>query len=155
MKWVAALALVLLAQADAAPLAVHGSGDTFATPHAKLAWAVARGANEAATFVVVRVATDRATYPWLSVVGVDPFTKAETVRLPPSALDAPLDVRIARSTIADHPGTEFRFFASERDASAGSAALVVYYHGVPDTAPEFADAQKLSQYLTDRMAKLP
>jgi hypothetical protein len=59
-----------------------------------------------------------------------------------------------RSTIGDHPNTEFRFFANEADARAGAPALVVYYHGVPDTAPEFADAGKLSQYLDDRMAKL-
>ena len=36
----------------------------------------------------------------------------------------------------------------------GAPALVVYYHGVPDTAPEFADAGSLSQYLADRLAKL-
>lgn len=155
MRWLAVLALALLPQAGAAPLAVHGSGDAFATPGAKLAWAILRGANESSTFVVVRVVTDRAKYPWLSVVGVDPFSKAEAVRLPPSAVDAPRDVRIARSTVADHPNTEFRFFASEQEARAGTAALVVYYHGVPDTAPEFADPQKLSRYLDDRMTKLP
>ena len=153
MRWLIA-ALALVAQASAAPLAVHGSGDGFATPGAALAWAIARGASEASTFVVVRVAVDRSRFPWLSVVGVDPFTKAELVRVPPTAVDATYDVRMARSTIADHPNTEFRFYASEGDARAGAAALVVYYHGVPDTAPEFADAAKLSQYLADRLAKL-
>ena len=152
MKWLALLALA--AQAAAAPLSVHGSGDGFAIPGARLAWAVARGASEAATFVVVRVAVDRAKYPWLAVTGVDPFTKAEVVRVPATRVDAVYDVRMPRSTIADHPNTEFRFFASEDDARAGSPALVVYYHGVPDTAPEFADAVKLSQYLDDRLGKL-
>jgi hypothetical protein len=89
------------------------------------------------------------------VVGVDPLTKAEAVRLPPTALDLSLDVRMPRATFADHPNTELRFFAHEQDARRGAPALVVYYHGVPDTAPEFADTRKLSQYLTDRMAKLP
>lgn len=153
MKWLALLALV--AHAQAAPLSVHGSGDGFATPGAKLAWAIARGASEASTFVVVRVVVERAKYPWLAVVGVDPFTKAELVRLPPTKVDASYDVRMPRSSIADHPNTEFRLFASEGDARAGAPALVVYYHGVPDTAPEFADAGKLSQYLDARIAKLP
>lgn len=157
MRSLAALgaALALALAAHAAPLSVHGSGDGFGTPGARLAWAIARGASEASTFVVVRVAADRAKYPWLSVVGVDPFSKAEVTRLPPSAVDGALDVRMARASIADHPNTEFRFFANEQDARAGSAALVVYYHGVPDTAPEFADVQKLAQYLTDRIARLP
>jgi hypothetical protein len=152
MKWLALLAFA--AQVSAAPLSVHGSGDGFTTPGVKLAWAIARGANEASTFVVVRVATERAKYPWLAVVGVDPFTKAEVTRVPATMVDGRYDVRIPRSTIGDHPNSEFRFFASEVDARAGTPALVVYYHGIPDTAPEFADAGKLSQYLDDRMAKL-
>jgi hypothetical protein len=152
MKWLALLSLAVLAHA--APLAVHGSGDGFAPPGVKLAWAIARGAGEASTFVVVRVATERAKYPWLVVAGVDPFTKAELTRVPATLVDARYDVRMPRSTIGDHPNTEFRFFANEADARAGAPALVVYYHGVPDTAPEFADAGKLSQYLDDRMAKL-
>jgi hypothetical protein len=152
MRWIIALAFAT--HAVAASLAVHGSGDGFAAPGAALAWAVARGPTEASTFVVVRVSVDRARYPWLSVVGVDPFTKAELVRVPPTTVDAGYDVRMPRSTIADHPNSEFRFYASEADAKAGNPGLVVYYHGVPDTAPEFADADKLSQYLTDRLGKL-
>lgn len=147
-------ALAFTTPAAAAPLAVHGSGDGFATPGASLAWAVARGADEASTLVVVRVAVDRAKYPWLSVVGVDPFTKAELLRVPAIAVDRAYDVRMPRGTIADHPNTEFRFFASEADARANAPALVVYYHGVPDTAPEFAEAGKLSHYLDDRLARL-
>jgi hypothetical protein len=152
MKWLALLAFA--AHVMAAPLAVHGSGDGFATPGVRLAWAMARGPSEASTFVVVRVVVDRAKYPWLAVVGVDPFTKTEITRLPATRLDASYDVRIARDTVADHPNTEFRFFATDADARAGAPALVVYYHGVPDTAPEFADAGKLEQYLDDRIAKL-
>jgi hypothetical protein len=154
MTRLAVLALLFAAHATAAPLSVHGEGDGFATPGASLAWAVARGASEASTFVVVRVAVDRAKYPWLAVVGVDPFTKAELVRQPATTIDATYDVRIPRNTIADHPNTEFRLYASEADARANVPALVVYYHGVPDTAPEFADAAKVSQYLADRIAKL-
>jgi hypothetical protein len=146
--------LAFIAQATAAPLAVHGSGDGFSTPGAVLAWAIARGSSEASTFVVVRVGVDRARYPWLAVVGVDPFTKAELVRVPATTIDGTFDVRMPRSTIADHPNTEFRFFASESDARANAPALVVYYHGVPDTAPEFVDAAKLSDYLANRLTKL-
>ena len=42
-----------------------------------------RGASEATTSVVVRVASTARNIPWLAVVGVDPFTKAEQVRSPP------------------------------------------------------------------------
>ena len=152
MRWLVAFAFV--AQAIAAPLSLHGSGDGFSTPGVALAWAVARGTAESSTFVVVRVAVDRAKYPWLSVVGADPFTKAELVRVAPTLVDATYDVRMARGTFGDHPNTEFRFYAGESDARAGAPALVVYYHGVPDTAPEIADAAKLSQYLNERIGRL-
>jgi hypothetical protein len=152
MKWLVALAFV--SEAIAAPLSMHGSGDGFSTAGVALAWAVARGTAESSTFVVVRVVVDRAKYPWLSVIGADPFTKAEVVRVAPTVVDAPYDVRIARGTFGDHPNTEFRFYADEADARAGAPALIVYYHGVPDTAPEIADAAKLSQYLNERLGKL-
>ena len=128
---------------------VHGSGDGFPTPGVGAGMGASRAAaSEASTFVVVRVAVDRAKYPWLSVVGVDPFTKAELVRMPATMIDATYDVRMPRGTFADHPNTEFRFYATEGDARAGAPALVVYYHGVPDTAPEFAGRRaSLSQYL--------
>jgi len=152
MKWLVALAFV--GHAVAAPLSLHGSEDGFSAPGVALAWAVARGTAEPSTFVVVRVVVDRAKYPWLSVIGSDPFTKAELVRVAPSMIDVPYDVRMPRSTFADHPNTEFRFYASEGNARAGVPAVIVYYHGVPDTAPEFADGARLSQYLAERVGKL-
>jgi len=149
------LALMLAAAALAAepPREMHGSGDGFATPGMALAWAVQRGTSEATTTVVVRVATDPAIFPWMSVVGVDPFSKAELPRLAPSKVDNVLDVQLPRAQFADYPNTEFRFYASEPDARAAAPSLVVFYHGVPDTAPEFTDSEMLHNYLIERMLR--
>jgi len=62
-------------------------------------------------------------------------------------------VRIARPRFADTPRTEWRFYASEAAVAAGPAALTVYYVGVPDTTPEFADPGKLDPYLAARTAR--
>ena len=132
---------------------VHGSADAFSAPGAALAWSISRGASEATTAVVVRVATDASRYPWIAVRGVDPFTKAEQPIAPPAPVGGTRDVRIPRSQFADTPRTEWLFFASEEAARAGAAALVVYYLGVPDTAPEFGDPAKQEAYLADRIAK--
>jgi len=133
---------------------IHGSGDGFAAPGIALAWAIERGATEAETFVVVRVAADTKAYPWISVVGIDPFTKAEQVRQPPTSIPNMLDVRIPRAKIADHPNSAFRFYASEADARANAPALVVYYHGVPDTAPELRGENAVDTHLIQRVTQL-
>ena len=132
---------------------VHGSHDAYSAPGIALAWAVARGADEASTAIVVRIVADPARYAWVAVRGVDPFTKAEQALAPPRAIGGATDVRIPRAQFADTPRTEWRFFATEAAARAGAASLVVYYLGVPDTTPEFADAAKLDAYLAGRLRR--
>jgi hypothetical protein len=149
MAWMLAAAAAAAAHAQTM---VHGSGDAYAAPGVAMAWAVKRGATEATTSIVVRVATD-AAYPWIAVGGIDPFSKQEQGILLAKAVDGKVDVRIPRTQFADTPRTEWMFYASERAARAGNAALVVYYLGVPDTTPEFADDAKLDAYLADRLAR--
>jgi len=134
---------------------MHGQGDGFATPGVTLAWAIERGPTEAATHVIVRVATDPKTYPWMAVTGVDPFTQKKEVEQQATMVPNMLDVRVPRARFADFPNTEFRFYASEADARSGaSPALVVFYHGVPDTAPEFTSEVALDNYLIKRVLEL-
>lgn len=154
-RWWLALALVSAAAYGADVVQkVHGSGDGFAAPGVKLAWAVAHGKSEADTSVVVRVSVDTTRYPWLSVTGIDPFTAKDRVEMAPTIVADALDVRLPRTAFADYPNTEFRFYPSEAAARAGAPALVVFYYGVPDTAPEFASASALDSYLARRVAEL-
>jgi hypothetical protein len=44
-------------------------------------------------------------------------------------------------------------FDSAAHAQANAPQLVVYYLGVPDTTPEFADAAKLDASLSERIAR--
>lgn len=140
-----------LALAADPPREVHGSSDAFAAPGIALAWGVLRARSEAATQVVVRIAVDPQRYPWLSLAGVDPFTKAEQPVLRATEAAGAFDVRIPRAQFADFPRTELRLFASAATARDGTPALVVFYHGVPDTTPEFADPAKLDAHLTARL----
>ena len=147
-----AAALVGLAMHASAQTVVHGSADAFRAPGVAMAWAIERGRDEASTIVVVRVVADPATYGWIDVRGIDPFTKAEQPILAGRAIGGSLDVRIARPVFADTPRTEWRLYASEAAVAAGPA-LTVYYVGVPDTTPEFADRAKLDAFLAARTAR--
>jgi hypothetical protein len=131
---------------------VHGADSLFVSPTVKLAWAVRRGASEADTLVIIRIAPAGAAYRALRVDGVDPFTKEHKVFVAVRALAGETDVAIPRAAFADHPSTEFRFFASADAAAANAPKLTVFYLGVPDTTPEFPGQREADAYL-ERMLK--
>jgi hypothetical protein len=148
----AALFGILLASPLAAQdMRVHGENSTFISPSVKLSWAVKRGVSEAETLVVIRVIAD-ASHRFIRVDGVDPFTKDHKV-FAARALERETDLSIPRASFADHPSTEFHFFASAEDAAAGRAALTVFYLGVPDTTPEFAVPGDAEAYLARMLGR--
>ena len=131
----------------------HGSSDVYAAPDVTLVWSVLRGATEADTTVIVRIATNAQTYSSVAVFGINPFTRAEQPLQGPTALDGGIDVQVPRARFAALPRTEFRFYASGAGARSGAPTVTVFYLGVPDTTPEFADRRKLEAYLAERVAR--
>ena len=147
MRAAAVAGLVLALQASGAfAQEVHGASDAFAGNGVAVVWGVLRGATEDSTIVVLRVAADPRRYSQLEVAGVDPFTRAATIRFAKSAPGPSIDLRLPRAGFADHPRTELRF--------SGAQSLLVYYLGIPDTAPEFATAAALEAHLATRLARL-
>jgi len=133
-----------------APREIHGSADAFAVPGMALAWGVLRGANEEATIVVVRVATDPHEFVEMDVTGSDPFTQRWRTLYAKATSTGSVDLRLPRAHFAELPRTELRFYPP----GSGAAPLLVFYLGVPDTTPEFADEGKLDAYLGDRIARV-
>ena len=149
-----AVGVAVRANTVVAPREVHGMADAFAAAGVAIAWGVVRGASETATVVAIRVVTDTALYPWVSVEGSDPFTQRQHPLLQPMSSAGVINVRSPRAHFADFPRTELRFYGSAAEAQSGVAKLVVFYLGVPDTTPEFATEDKLEAHLTDRIARL-
>ncbi len=146
-----ALALMAIVGGNAqAQTEMHGSTDAFAAPGVGLAWAIARGATENDTNVVLRIVSGTTVFPSIAVVGVDPFSKQEKVWRAASPSPGALEIRIPRPQFGDFPRTEVRLYS----ALAPSPALVVFYLGVPDTTPEFTDSATLDAYLADRIARM-
>jgi hypothetical protein len=150
------LACVAAASAAAADpqREIHGMADAYAGEGVALAWAILRGADEAATVVVVRIVAAPDRYPIVAATGRNPFSqRAEPLlRATPSA--GGVDLRVARARFADFPRTELRFYESVAAAQSDTPRLVVYYLGVPDTTPEFATEANLEAYLVDRIARV-
>lgn len=140
------------AHAAETPREVHGSADAFAVPGVALAWGVLRGANEAATMVVIRMATDPREFAEMEVTGSDPFTQRRHVVFARATSSGSADLRVPRAHFAEFPRTEFLFYPSP--ATRRMPPLLVFYLGVPDTTPEFTDEAGLDSYLRDRIAKV-
>ncbi len=63
------------------------------------------------------------------------------------------DLSIPRAAFSDHPSTEFHFFASAEDAAANKPKLTVFYLGIPDTTPEFAEQRDVEAYLVKMLGR--
>jgi len=150
--YTALIGMLLASPLAAQETRVHGENSTFTSPSVKLGWAVRRGASEAETLVIVRIIAD-ANHRFIRLDGVDPFTKDHKVFVAARALERATDLAIPRASFADHPSTEFHFYASAEDAAANKPKLTVFYLGVPDTTPEFADRAQADAYL-DRMLRV-
>ncbi|HXU70362.1 MAG TPA: hypothetical protein VN947_13590 [Polyangia bacterium] len=137
----------------AATVEAHGALDAFAGHGVAMAWGVLRGRDDASTLVVVRVDADPARYRSMAVAGIDPFTRAAQVIVAPAAVAGTRTVRLPRARFADLPRTEWRFYTGVAPAAGDAPALVVEYHGVPDTTPEFDDEATLAASLAERIAR--
>jgi hypothetical protein len=148
------IALVIACTARAEPpREAHGLADAYAASGVAIAWAILRGSDENATLVVARVVADPHVYPWVSAVGIDPFTQRKQPLMPAMQTNGKTELRASRASFADFPRTEFQFYASDADAKAGAPSLVVYYLGIPDTTPELTNAAALEGSLADRIVR--
>jgi hypothetical protein len=130
---------------------VHGSSDTFTAPGVMLAWAIERGASDAAASVVVGIATDAQRYRAAALVGIDPFSQARRAPIAAVQGNGSLRIRVARASFADFPRSEIRLYADMESLQADRPALVVYYLGVPDTTPELPGEAGVERYFAERL----
>lgn len=148
-----AAGVVLPLRAAEPPREMHGMSDVFAAPGIALAWGILRGANEAATIVVLRVLADPAVFPAVAAIGTDPFTQRTISVLAATPNSGKIDVQVPRAQFADYPRTDLKFYESSAAARSDAPKAVVYFLGVPDTTPEFASDAALDAYLVDRLAR--
>lgn len=140
LAWAALLA-VGWTTASLASDVIHGADALFRGNGLTIGWAVARDRDDAKTAVLVSILDAAKRYDGVEVIGLDPFSNTrETVR-PREALDGRTELRLPRNRFADLPRTELRFY------SGASLAATIYWLGVPDTTPEFPDADAARRYL--------
>jgi hypothetical protein len=149
----AAMLLAWPASARTQAQGIHGENSSFLGEGVAMVWGVLRGASEASTQVVLRIAPAGGEYRSVSVDGIDPFTQGRKVLVERRPLGDQLEIRTPRATFADLPRREIHFY---KQAGRGTEepSLTVYFMGLPDTTPEFGSEAALLGYLDHTLEKL-
>jgi len=149
---VAGLALLLVLAAGRSALAateLHGADSSFRAQGITILWAILKGPTEASTQVYIRILHDKGAAPSLAFFGVeavDPFSKERAWMI-----KAPLwenqTLQILRTDFQEKTDRWFHFYADQEALEKHQPVLTIFYHGVPDTAPELLSEVDIEAYL--------
>ncbi len=156
-RWMTALALATAVALWAAPgrcetREVHGADSAFRTGPVAICWGMLRGAPGEDVQVIIRVrllGEGDAPYSELSVDAVHPLTRAAETVVPRRPIERTTDIAAPRESFKNLTGRRIAFY----DRTSPEPKLVVFYMGVPDTAPEL-DRERLEQYFEIRFKQL-
>jgi hypothetical protein len=151
------VATTALCPATAQGVEYHGADSTFQKEGLVLMWAILRAADEASTQVVldiVKASSAAAPYRFYSVIVADPFTGESRIEVEAERLAEKNRVLRARPDFQIFSNRRILFFTDEKSVALGEPQLTVYYQGVPDTSPEFADLEELEAYFLQVLQRL-
>ena len=157
---VAGLVLIILLIAGRPAFAateVHGADSSFRAQGVTILWAILKGASEETSFVHIRILHDKAAAPELQfcrVEAVDPFSKETAWVMKGEPLGAIQTLKIVRTDFRDKTERWLHFYSDRESLKKGQAALTIFYHGVPDTAPELLTEAELEAYLVQAPSRI-
>jgi hypothetical protein len=147
------LLLVLMSGRPAlAATEIHGADSSFRAQGVTILWAILKGASEENSFVHIRILHDRVTAPGLGfyrIEAVDPFSKEREWVMQGEPLKALQTWKIVRTDFRDKTERWLHFYPDRESLEKGRPALTIFYHGVPDTAPELRSEAELEAYLAE------
>ena len=152
------LLFVLLAGRPAfAATELHGADSSFRAEGITILWAILKGASEETSFVHIRILHDAAAVPALKffrVEAVDPFSKERAWVMKGEPLGAIQTLKIVRTDFRDKTERWLHFYTDRESLEKGQPALTIFYHGVPDTAPELLTEAELEAYLVQALSRV-
>lgn len=136
---------------------IHGADSSFQAEGITVLWAILKGASEETSLVHVRILHDQAAAPGLQfyrVEAVDPFSKERAWIMKGEPLGAIQTLKIVRSDFRDKTERWLHFYTDRESLEKGQAALTIFYHGVPDTAPELLTEADMEAYLVRALSRI-
>ena len=136
---------------------IHGADSSFRAEGVTILWVILKGASEETSFVHIRILHDKAAAPGLAfyrVEAVDPFSKERAWVMKGEALGAIQTLKIVRTDFRDKTERWLHFYGDRESLEKGQAALTIFYHGVPDTAPEALTEAELEVYFVQALSRI-
>jgi hypothetical protein len=157
---VAGLVLIILLIAGRPAFAateIHGADSSFRAQGITILWAILKGASEETSHVYIRILHDQDAAPELTLFGVeavDPFSKERGWIMKGEPLGAIQTLKIIRTEFREKTERWLHFYTDRESLEKGRPALTIFYHGVPDTAPELLTEAELEAYLAQAPSRL-
>jgi hypothetical protein len=136
---------------------IHGADSSFRAQGVTILWAILKGASEENSFVHIRILHDTAAAPGLQfyrVEAVDPFSKEREWVMQGEPLKALQTRKIVRTEFRDKTERWLHFYPDRESLEKDRPALTIFYHGVPDTAPELLTETELEAYLAQAPSRI-
>jgi hypothetical protein len=151
--------LIVLAAAGPVRAAteIHGADSSFRSQGITILWAILKGATEESSYVHIRVLHDRDAAPGLRfyrIEAVDPFSKEREWVMKGESLGGMQTLKTVRTDFRDKTERWLHFYSDREALAQGRPALTIFYHGVPDTAPELLSESELEAYLAGALERV-
>jgi hypothetical protein len=152
------LLIVLMAGRPAvAATELHGADSSFRAEGITILWAIMKGSSEENSLVHIRILHDTAAAPAITLFGVeavDPFSKERMWVMKGVPLRTLQTLKIVRTDFRDKTERWLHFFTDRESLEKDRPALTIFYHGVPDTAPELLSEADLEAYLAQALLRM-
>jgi hypothetical protein len=136
---------------------LHGADSSFRTEGITILWAILKGSSDENSFVHIRILHDTAAAPAITLFGVeavDPFSKERVWVVKGVPLRTLQTLKTVRTDFRDKTERWLHFFTDREALEKGRPALTIFYHGVPDTAPELLSEADLEAYLAQALLRM-
>lgn len=135
----------------------HGAESIFKANGIVVVWAIEKRGNDESPLVYLRIVRTPAagvSFNYYSVLAVDPFSKSTRAIVVGKPMENENTVTAELAAFQDYSARRVQLYRTEDDVKADKPNMVVFYHGVPDTSPEFLSKQKLESYFSDTVRRL-
>jgi hypothetical protein len=161
VAWTLAGLILLLSLLTVRPVLaateLHGADSSFRAQGIIILWAILKGSSEENTSVHIRILHDQAETPWLRfyrVEAVDPFSKERAWVMRGEALRTLQTLKTVRTDFRDKTERWLHFYRDREALEKSRPTLTIFYHGIPDTAPELLSGADLEGYMAQALSRI-
>ncbi len=133
----------------------HGADSVFETKDMTILWAILKGPDEEHSWVYLKIILSEAgldTWQSFRLEAVDPFSQEKEWVTPREKAKRENVLKAVRSSFRDKTGRRILFYRNQD--SGDRPGRIIFYQGIPDTAPELPTEALLEDYFNHALRRL-